>query len=55
MKIENRTGLDNKLIELLCSEISEHRSLKKVIEWASSQPKGHVLPHVVDDVILQDE
>ena len=36
-------------------ELDKHGSLRDVMKWASSKPKEDIHPHIVADVVVQDE
>jgi hypothetical protein len=55
MNAVNRTGLPSDEVAGITRLLSEHRTLSDVLEWASKQPAGTVLPQIVADVIVQDE
>ncbi|MGC2236194.1 MAG: hypothetical protein WA584_08535 [Pyrinomonadaceae bacterium] len=55
MKIENLANLSQAEFANLENELAKHKTLGKVLAWASSQPKNDFLPQIVADVITQDE
>lgn len=55
MQIINRANLSSEQLAQVASELAEHRTLTDVLNWGFKQPKGTVLPKIVEDVIVQDE
>jgi hypothetical protein len=41
---------DNDLLE-----VASHKGLAEVLAWAATKPKAAVHPHIVAEVIIQDE
>jgi hypothetical protein len=41
--------------ETLAMDLDKHGSLREVLAWASSKPKDQIHPHIVADVVTQDE
>ena len=46
------TGVDYSDV---ADEVSKHCSLRDVLAWAGSKPREHVHPHIVAEVVVQDE
>jgi hypothetical protein len=51
----NLSSLSDREFELLAEQLDRHTGLNQVISWAAAQPKEHVHPQFVADVITQDE
>ncbi len=51
IKLENRTGLDDKLFLDLIREISGQSSIRHVVAWLGS----HQPPLKIEDMVTQDE
>ena len=54
MRLVNQSKLPAKRITDLETEIPEQENLKDVMNWALANP-GEFVPHVVADVVVQDE
>ena len=55
MRVNNWAKLTASEIEVVEKELSECRTLHEVMQWGLSQPAGTVIPHIVEDVVVQDE
>jgi hypothetical protein len=55
MKITNHANLPENDFAALCEELANHKTLGRVLTWASAQPNGGFLPQIVAEVITQDE
>ena len=55
MMATNRTTLSEAEFERLAIEIDRHNGLNDVLAWASRRPASRFHPHVVAEVITQDE
>ena len=55
MKIYNLAKLPENEFAELENELANHKTLGKVLTWASAKPKGEFLPQIVAEVITQDE
>lgn len=55
MKIENHTKLTEKEFAEIEQELANHKTLGKVLTWASSKSKADFLAQIVAEVITQDE
>ena len=55
MKITNLAYLPNEEFAELETELAKHKTLGRVLTWASSKPNGNFLPQIVAEVITQDE
>jgi hypothetical protein len=40
---------------LLEDIFSQHRTVQDILNWGSQQPPGSMHPHVIADVVVQDE
>lgn len=54
IRVLNNAHLSHEVMADIESELSEHHSLKDVMNWAFSD-SGKFIPGVVKDVIVQDE
>ena len=54
MILNYSTGADVAIADLI-QEIGAHDSLRDVLAWAGGKPKSDFHPHVVAEVITQDE
>lgn len=55
MKVVNHAGLPSEQLASIESEIAGHRTLEQVLKWGLAQPADQVIPHVIADVVIQDE
>jgi hypothetical protein len=51
----NLSSLSIREFELISNEIDLHKGLNQVLVWAASKPKEQFHPHIVAEVITQDE
>ena len=54
MILNYSTSADIEILDLV-PEIEAHRSLRDVLSWAGAKSKSDVHPHLVAEVITQDE
>ena len=55
MKFTNRTTLATGQFIELESDVSKHKTLKDVLLWGYQQSKGTMHPHIIADIVIQDE
>lgn len=55
MKIVNLANLSENDFALILKETANHQTLGQVLTWANSKPKKDFLPHIVAEVVTQDE
>ena len=55
MRLLNQANLSPQTIAEIEAQLSDQENLKDVMTWALSSPSGTFIPHVVADVIVQDE
>ena len=55
MRIDNSADLSEKEFVELENELADHKTLGRVLSWASSKSKSEFSPHIVSEVITQDE
>jgi hypothetical protein len=55
MRITNYSNLDSDHLSSIERELSGHRSLADLLEWARRQPSGDLDPRVIAGVVTQDE
>ena len=55
MKITNLANLPERNFNNLENELAKHKTLGRVLTWASAQSKDSVLLQIVAEVITQDE
>lgn len=55
MKIENLADLPENQFAKIQNELAKHKTLGQVLSWASSKIKDDFLPHIVAEVVQQDE
>lgn len=55
MKIFNLAEITENEFAKLENELAKHKTLGRVLTWASAKPKGDFLPQIVAEVITQDE
>jgi hypothetical protein len=55
MKVTNLANLSAEDFIEFEKELVRHKTLGKVLSWASSKPKSDFLPQIVAEVITQDE
>ena len=51
----NLTSMPDAEFQKLADEIDRHQGLNHVLSWASRRPKSKFHPHIVAEVIIQDE
>lgn len=55
MKLKNRAKLSIADLSRIEMGIAEHNTLEQVLKWGFSQPAGAVHPHIIKEVVIQDE
>ena len=55
MKFTNRTTLATGQLAGLESDVTKHKTLKHVLLWGYQQLKGTMHPHIIADIVIQDE
>ena len=55
MRVIHRNNLPPEAVAQIEVKISQQRTLKDVMNWALTEPKGSFLPQVVVEVVIQDE
>ena len=55
MSVVTHGSIEASILEQIEVKVSNQENLKDMMAWALSQPRGTFLPHVVSDVIVQDE
>ena len=55
MRVLNHARLSSDAVARIAQELSAQENLKDVMAWALSQPRGTFTPHIVAEVIVQDE
>jgi hypothetical protein len=55
MQIRNHANTSRSQIESLNRVLSQHHTLEDVLKWGFHQPTGSMHPHVIAEVIVQDE
>jgi hypothetical protein len=55
MKITNLAHLPEKEFAEIENELAKHKTLGQVLVWAGAKAKEDFLPHIVAEVITQDE
>ncbi len=55
MRVVNQTKLLPQAIAEIESELSNQENLKDVMNWALAGPTGSFIPHIVAEVVVQDE
>ena len=55
MKITNLAKLPEKEFDALGRALAEHKTLGRVLTWASAGPKSDFLAQTVAEVVTQDE
>lgn len=55
MKVVNLANLSEKDFARIEKELANHKTLGQVLTWANSKPSGEFIPHIVAEVVTQDE
>ena len=55
MKFTNRTTLATGQFAELESDLIKHKTLKDVLLWGYQQSNGTMHPHIIADIVIQDE
>lgn len=55
MKFTNRTNLDASQLADLEQDLLRHKTLKDVLLWGHAQAKDIMHPHIIADIVEQDE
>jgi hypothetical protein len=55
MKAVNLANLTETELAELGKELAEHKTLRRVLEWAAAKPKSDVPPQTIAEVVAQDE
>ncbi len=55
MKVVNLTNLSETAFDEIGSELMAHKTLRRVLAWAKSKNVKDFHPHIVSEVIVQDE
>lgn len=55
MHVVTQGVIDAAQFDRIAEQVSQQQNLKDMMAWALSQPKGTFGPHVVSEVIVQDE
>ena len=53
--VTNLSSLPEGEFAPIMAEIDRHEGLNQVLAWAASKPKNEVHPHIVAEVVTQDE
>ena len=55
MRVIHRNNLPPEVVAQIEAKIFKQRTLKDVMNWALTEPKGSFVPQVVAEVVIQDE
>ena len=55
MKITNLANLPENEFADLKNVLAKHKTLGQVLVWTNAQPKNDFLPHIVPEIVTQDE
>jgi hypothetical protein len=55
MRLTNLAELPENEFAALEKQLAEHKTLQRVLIWASAQPKEDFIPQIVAEVVTQDE
>ena len=53
--VTNLSSLPEGEFALIVAEIDRHEGLNQVLAWAADKPKNEIHPHIVAEVVTQDE
>ena len=51
----NLSSLPEDEFALIGAEVGSHKGLNEVLAWAAGKPKNEIHPHIVAEVVTQDE
>ena len=51
----NLSSLSEAELAPILAEVDRHRGLNQVLAWAAGKPKNEIHPHIVAEVVTQDE
>ncbi len=51
----NLSSLSEAELAPILAEVGRHEGLNQVLAWAAGKPKNEIHPHIVAEVVTQDE